>query len=267
MDFTVYPGSRIARLPRIFRGPALAWRNIARAWRGPGGAAQGFAWAGDGLATSHFSPFLTDARFSELYERMVDHWSFGRPELAPDVRWRLWILTSLARASAHRPGAFAEFGVFRGGFAFMILATSPRLHRGFYLFDTFEGIPPGRLTDAEQEHRLAGRGRETSVEEVRRFLDAWRDEIRIVKGDVFDTLPTTETGPLAFCHLDLNVAAATGIALEYAYPRLLPGAIVVFDDYGWRGYEDQRDVIDRFFASRPEAPIALPTGQAAVIKQ
>ncbi len=271
MDFTVYPGSRIARLPRIFRGPALAFRNAWQVWkrhRGrDGGAETDFSWAGDGFATGHFSPFLVDARFNELYRRMVEHWSFGRPERAPDVRWRLWILTCLARTSAHRMGAFAEFGVFRGGSAFMILATSPPLTRGFYLFDSFEGVPASRLTETEQARGLAGRGHETTVEDVTRFLGAWRDDIQIVKGDVFETLPKTETGPLAFCHMDLNAAAATEAALEYAYPRLLSGAIVVFDDYGWHGYEDQRAVIDRFFAGRAEMPIALPTGQAAVIKQ
>jgi O-methyltransferase len=274
MDFTVYPGSRIARLPRLLHGPALALRNVTRAWHAvtsngrtaSSHVPRGFAWAGDGLATSHFSPFLVDARFNDLYARMVEHWSLGRSDLAPDVRWRLWVLTSLARGAAHLPGAFAEFGVFRGGFAFMILATSPPLRHGFYLFDTFEGIPASHLTEAEEEHQLAGRGYETSVEDVSHFLAAWHDDIRIVKGDVFETLSRHETGPLAFCHVDLNVAAATRVALEYAYPRLLPGATMVFDDYGWSGYEDQRHVIDQFFSNRPEPLVALPTGQAAVFK-
>jgi predicted O-methyltransferase YrrM len=57
------------------------------------------------------------------------------------------------------------------------------------------------------------------------------------------------------------------VALEYAYPRLVPGGVVVFDDYGWdpKGYE-QRDVIDEFCRPLPESLIALPSGQALLTK-
>jgi hypothetical protein len=66
--------------------------------------------------------------------------------------------------------------------------------------------------------------------------------------------------------MDLNASAPTELALDYAYSRLVAGAIVVFDDYGDPTYRDQRTVVDSFFAERPEEPIALPTGQAFVIK-
>jgi predicted O-methyltransferase YrrM len=81
------------------------------------------------------------------------------------------------------------------------------------------------------------------------------------------TLDDTETGPLAFVHMDMNAAAPTQRALEYAYPRLLSGAIIVFDDYGWNGLEAQRDVVDAFFSDKPEAVVALPTGQGLAIKR
>src|SRR5262245_65688378 len=117
MDFTVSAGSRIARLPRLLHGPALALRNITRAWhavtsngRAAASVPRGFAWAGDGLATSHFSPFLGHTRFNELYARLVEHWSLGRSDLAPDVRWRPCVLTPLARGAGHLPGAFDACG-------------------------------------------------------------------------------------------------------------------------------------------------------------
>ena len=268
MDFTVYPGSRISRLPRALQPPALLMRNVTRAMRPqfqPAAPPPAYPWASDGHATIHFCPFLDDRAFNEAYGRMVDHWTGGQPDTAPDVRWRVWILVSLAREVAHRAGAFAEFGVFRGGSAFMILSMCRRPAQRFYLFDTFEGVPSRNL--GRLERWMAGLGRDTSAEDVARFLSPWRDEVCIVKGDVFETLPKTETGPLAFCHMDLNAAAATAAALEFAYARLVPGGVVVFDDYGWTGYEDQRRVIDAFFAERPETPLALPTGQAVVIRR
>ena len=83
---------------------------------------------------------------------------------------------------------------------------------------------------------------------------------------MFETLKTTETGPLAFVHLDLNAAAPSEVALEYSYSRLVPGGIAVFDDYGWAEFEEQRKVIDRYFAGRKDGLIALPTGQAISVK-
>ena len=71
---------------------------------------------------------------------------------------------------------------------------------------------------------------------------------------------------MAFAHIDLNAALPTVRAIEYAYPRLVRAGVIVFDDYGFMGYEDQRRAIDSFFAGKPDMPIALPTGQAIVIK-
>ena len=66
--------------------------------------------------------------------------------------------------------------------------------------------------------------------------------------------------------MDLNASAPTRVALEYAFPRLSAGGMIVFDDYGWTGLEAQRDVIDAFVRDKAEQVIALPTGQALLVK-
>ena len=82
-----------------------------------------------------------------------------------------------------------------------------------------------------------------------------------------ETTREDETGGLVLVHMDLNASAPTRVALEYAYPRLVPGGGIVFDDYGWdpSGYE-QRDVIDELCAPLDESLIALPSGQALLWK-
>jgi predicted O-methyltransferase YrrM len=87
-----------------------------------------------------------------------------------------------------------------------------------------------------------------------------------VPGDVFETAATALPDTLAFAHIDLNASAPTIHALELVYERLSPSGVIVFDDYGWRGYEDQRARIDAFVADRPEEIVALPTGQALLLK-
>lgn len=242
--------SRTDRLP-----PPL--RPLARAVRrrlGPG-----HLWDGDGYGTNHLSPFVEDAAFDRAWRTASAAWFDGD---VPDVRWRLWILTCCARSAQHLDGAFAEFGTFRGGCAFMVLdatETTP-----LWLYDTFAGLPGGSLADAERT--LEGRYAQTDAEQVAALLRPWSDRIRIVAGDVFDTVPAHDPGPLALAHLDLNAAAPTEHVLDFVYDRVVPAGMLVFDDYGWAACADQRASIDRFFADRPETVVALPTGQALVVK-
>ncbi len=150
----------------------------------------------------------------------------------------------------------------------MILSRTQVSHdRRFFLFDTFTGIPSGRLTAHERKDGFAGRLANTSVDYVDNLLAPWRPVYEICPGDVFDTLPTTDVGALAFAHIDLNAVAPSRFALEYAYARMVSGGMIVFDDYGGADFDDQRMMIDAFFAGLPEQPIALPTSQALLIKQ
>lgn len=256
-------GTRIAHLPAWLRPAARVVRD-ALPERALERLTTRYVYKSDGIATAHHSPFLDDSQFDTAYRSVVHRWS----PPGHDLRWRIWILTSCARQCRGLPGAFAEFGVYRGASAFMILSRSelPQ-ERLFYLFDTFQGIPSSHLTTTEKEVGFFGRLSDTSADEVALLLDTWRDQVNLVAGDLYETLPRIETGPLAFVHLDLNAAGPTRIAMEYAYERLVQGGLLVFDDYGWRGYEDQRALIHEVLHDKPESLIALPTGQALLAKQ
>jgi len=214
------------------------------------------------MATVHLSPFLEDPTFSALYEEMVADWFPGR---RIEARWRIWLLVEFVRQCEHLGGTMAEFGTYRAGVAFMLLGLTD-VER-LYLFDTFAGIPEENLTDYESQKKFGGKLSDTSPEYVERLLSRWAPRFEVCPGDVFETLTRIETGPLSFVHMDLNAAAPTGFALEYAYPRLVPGGMMVFDDYGWLKYRDQHAVVEDFFSDRPDEVIALPTGQGLVVKK
>ena len=266
MDFSVPPDSKTARLPAPLRPLAvLTLRGYlalrARIRREPPPL---YVFEADGLATVHYSPFLEDRAFSERYDVMASEW-FQHAKV--DVRWRMWLLTRFARHCRELDGEYAEFGTYRAGCAYMMLATAelPASKR-LYLFDTFSGFPPEQINDAERAAGLHGALEDTSVEYVTALLEPWIAQVGIVAGDVFETLGRTETGALAFVHMDLNLSQPTIAALEYTYPRLTQGAIIVFDDYGGKGLETQRAVVDEFFNGKTEEVIALPSGQGMMIK-
>src|SRR5215217_3362328 len=224
VDLIVTPESRIARLPKAARLPALLVRNVVDLAKTTSNGllrrSYGFVYVSYGMATAHHSPFLNDRRFNNAYGEMASWWWHGRYR---DVRWTMWFLSQCAAQCKALSGSFIEFGVGRAGCAFMILSMAElETDQRFYLFDTFSGIPESSLMESERDLELAGRHANTSVEHVKQVLRKWSSNIVLVIGDVFETLPEIETGPIAFCHLDLNASAPTKLALEYLYPRLIP---------------------------------------------
>ena len=213
----------------------------------------------------HYSPFLDDQQFNASYAELRREWF---PDADVDVRWRMWLLTQIAHHCSGLEGDFAEFGVYRAGCAFMIFRSGglPASKR-FFLFDTFAGVPSEKLNASEVEAGLAGAHADTSVEYVRQRLAPWDKQLVVVPGDVHATLNEIQIDRLAFVHMDLNAADPTRVALEYAYPRLSRGAMVLFDDYGWTGLEAQRAVIDAFVDAAADTLIALPTGQALLVRR
>ena len=65
-----------------------------------------------------------------------------------------------------------------------------------------------------------------------------------------------------YLHIDLNSAKPTEHALEFFYPRLVVGGVILFDDYGWDAYEDTKNTIENFFKDKPGLLMKIPTGQA-----
>lgn len=221
-----------------------------------------YGFVGDGIATQHYCPFDTDEAFLAVWPAIQAHWQPGI-----DVRWRVWIMRQLAIQASSLEGSFAEFGTYRGGCASSLLATGCLAPgRSFYLFDTFAGIPDSSLSPADIP-RLRGEFSNTTSQLAKDLTDRWdRDNTRYVVGDVHDTLSSVETGPLAFAHLDVNAVEPSALCLAYAYPRLVPGGVLLFDDYGSRDFIAQRLIIDRFAASEAATLIQLPTGTAFLLK-
>jgi hypothetical protein len=68
-------------------------------------------------------------------------------------------------------------------------------------------------------------------------------------------------------HIDMNNAQAEVATLNALYERVVPGGMVIFDDYGWLVYGQQKEAEDAWLAERHfERILELPTGQGLLIK-
>ena len=88
----------------------------------------------------------------------------------------------------------------------------------------------------------------------------------ITQGKVPGSLTIAAPEKIAFMHLDINNADAEIGALEVLFDRLVPGAVLIFDDYGWAPYYAQKMAEDPWLEKRGYRVLELPTGQGMVIK-
>jgi hypothetical protein len=80
-----------------------------------------------------------------------------------------------------------------------------------------------------------------------------------------DFLSEVAPKQVAFLHLDMNAPLAQRGALEFLFDRMVRGAIVIFDDYGWILYRREKEVADEFLNAHGYNVLELPTGQGLVV--
>ena len=89
---------------------------------------------------------------------------------------------------------------------------------------------------------------------------------RLIRGTVPDTLATTDIDKVCYLSIDMNIVVPEIAAIEHFWDKLVPGAVVVLDDYGWSEHRLQREAMDRFASSRNVQILPLPTGQGLILK-
>ena len=170
-------------------------------------------------------------------------------------------------------GDVAECGVWKGGSMMAVARTllqAGDTGRNLYLFDTFEGMTePGGddvSLDGETAAALmrAGSKDETDLvwcyaplEQVRKTIHGVGYEperIHFVEGRVEETIPGKAPDRIALLRLDTDWYESTRHELEHLYPRLVPGGVLIIDDYGhWQG---ARKAVDEYIAKH-RLPILL----------
>lgn len=169
-----------------------------------------------------------------------------------------YLVYSIARAQANRPGDFAEVGVYKGASAkLMCEAKGDKVLR---LFDTYEGLPPQSANDpgVHREHQYS-----CSLESVQEYLKGYSN-LEYYKGIFPDSAKGVKEAQYAFAHFDVDLYEGTLGCLQYFYPRMIPGGIMLSHDYGMLSGVEK--AFTEFFADKPEQVIEQPTTQCMVVK-
>ena len=222
----------------------------------------------DGLATVHNSDFTRDPKFAEAYA-LGSATLAGTPFAHVDFRWRVFICCWAAQQAKITGGDFVECGVNTGAYSRAIIhyIDFKDMDRKFYLLDTYEGIPVEQIGVDELARGIGGYSKyyPDCFEQVCQTFGSFKNA-RIIRGRVPDTLEQIDSNEIAYVSIDMNIAKPEIAAGEYLWPRMVRGAILVLDDYGWRPHIGQKQAWDELAHQWGLRVLALPTGQGLLIK-
>jgi O-methyltransferase len=216
---------------------------------------------------------------------VLDHYNhhYSMKELAPlYTQWtmvgiarQILALEAIATLNLNKvPGEIVECGVWKGGMTMAMIFANMKdnTDRHFWLYDTFEGLPKPTEKDDKRAHDVWAQVQkgDPTVNDVgkHRVEDGkWnygalslvksnvyythypRDKIHFIKGKVEDTLPTTKLPEkIALLRLDTDFYDSTKFELEYLWDRLVPGGLLIIDDFfSWGG---ARTAVIEFFTDK-----------------
>jgi len=199
--------------------------------------------------------FLYDAKFIRYYDNLsgADNYrSFDRK----------YTLDQLMKLVISVPGDTAECGAYQGASSFLICQRIVGLKKKHHIFDSFEGLSaPG-----EKDGSYWKKGDlSTSERIIRKNLKPF-DFVVYHKGWIPDTFGNVNDNTFCFVHLDVDLFEPTLDSLNFFYPKMSAGGIILCDDYGFSTCPGAKMAMDNFFADKNEKIVNLTTGQGLVIK-
>jgi len=196
--------------------------------------------------------FFNDAEFRDDYER------FDRDNYhSYDRKFALRELLKLTHAL---PGDVAECGVYRGGSAYLVAKELARHapHKRLLLFDSFAGLSQPAPLDGS--HWRAG-ALACTLQEVKANLAEYSNLVAFHAGWIPDCFRDATDRSFCFVHIDVDLYEPTLASVEFFGPRMVPGGIIVCDDYGFETCPGARRAVDEFAAAGAIQVVHLPTGQ------
>lgn len=189
------------------------------------------------------------------------HLTEAIPQSLWDPAKRRFVLSSLI-ATEGTAGDVVELGVYRGGGTFLLAQALQMLksRRRVLAVDSFEGLPApspqDRVDHLKEHHYIQGMFADASDVSLRFLLEVFglAERVSVVKGFFEDVLPAA-VGPeerFSLVIVDPDQYEGTRFCLEFFYPRLSPGAMMLIDDYQGVLSPGVTRAVTEFLADKPE---------------
>ena len=180
--------------------------------------------------------------------------------------FELWKLVEQVAKLKH--GSIIEIGVWRGGTGALIAEQAKKcgIEETVFLCDTFTGVVKAGERDSAYE---GGEHADTSRQTVEELIIG---RMRLDNVEILEGIFPDETGyqvegmQFRFCHIDVDVYQSAKDSVEWLWDRMVPGGIVVYDDYGFRGCDGITKYVEEQIICRDRLVIHNLNGHAIILK-
>ncbi len=213
--------------------------------------------------SANYTPWQGDPDFLNIYHQIKDN------TLVDIYRCHeLWQLVHKLN-TLYPNAAILEVGVWRGGTAGIMSQqlTNLKSTATLYLADTFSGVAKAGVNDSFYK---GGEHNDTSqymVEDVLKNKSKYLN-YKILKGifpdDTAHQIPADEQ--FGICHIDVDVYESAKDILEWVWKKLIPGGVVVFDDYGFHSCTGVTKLVEEYRYYPDRQIIHNLNGHAVMIK-
>jgi O-methyltransferase len=178
---------------------------------------------------------------------------------------RRHLVYQLLRSLEGVPGDTVECGSLEGAGSYLIHLMNNRSgkhERWHHVFDSFRGLSaPGEGDGLHWEQGDLA----VSMEEVDTNMGDF-DRYTLHQGWIPDRFEEVQDKRFAFVHIDVDLHQPTFDAIEFFYPRLNEGGIILCDDYGSSLCPGATRAIDEYLANKPEKMLYMTCGSGFMIK-
>lgn len=177
------------------------------------------------IRKNHHTPWKTNIEFYNLYSKIKDH-SLCTIE-------RLYELWTLVEQIKNLDGHIIEIGTWKGGSGAIIASQLKKYNPNntVYLCDTFDGV----VKTGKKDTVYKDGARKASKETVHHLLQRLNLSNTKVLAGIFpeETSHNIDQNDLfKLCHIDVDVYQSAKDIMDWVWPKIIVGGIVIFDDYG-----------------------------------
>jgi hypothetical protein len=217
----------------------------------------------DGLATSRIRPFSDDVDFDDAKRKTV-----GMIGMDFQIDWRTHVFLWAFRSTLLLPGVAIELGTGKGWmFTMAVNHRQIASLREVILIDRFSIWSVDKVTGQP----IVGQKNEVYTADLQALEGRFSEEkgVHFVKGELPDVLEEVDLVDKAirFLHIDLNAAQPEVDSLKILWTKLLPGAIVLLDDFGSPEFFESNSAMKLLATQLDFEILGLPTGQGLIIKR
>ena len=149
----------------------------------------------------------------------------------------------IAEKAMNTPGDVVECGVWRGGMS-AGMASILGKSKSYFLYDSFEGLPPAKEIDGEAalnwQSDTKGEAYYENCKAEMGFAQEAMNKTGVkystIKGWFDDTVPNHQHDQISVLRLDGDWYDSTMVCLKHLYPKVVKDGIIIIDDYyTWDG--------------------------------